>query len=371
MTDLAAITTLTRRPTQLPVSWYFDPAIAHIEQRTLFAAGSGYVGHALMVPNAGDYYALEWMGNGKALVRGDSGIELLSNVCRHRQAIILKGRGNAANLVCPVHRWTYDLKGKLLGAPEFADNPCLDLARTPMSDWNGLLFTGPRDPAEDLAGFSLADDYDFTGRVLERVDITEYNYNWKSFMEVYLELYHVGPFHPGLGKFVDPAAYRWEFGNRWSIQQMGIYQNLTKAGSPVYGRYIEALLRYTGGEMPKYGTVWSCYYPNVMLEWYPFCLVVSTIRPRGPEKCVNVVEFYYPEEVALFERELVELHLEAYNESAQEDGEICQLMHDGRGTLYREGIEMHGPYQSPSEDGLLHFHEYLRRHIEPELQAAR
>ena len=87
--------------------------------------------------------------------------------------------------------------------------------------------------------------------------------------------------------------------------------------------------------MPKYGTVWSCYYPNVMLEWYPFCQVISTVHPRGPEKCVNVVEFYYPEEVALFERELVELHLQAYMESAQEDGEICQLMHDGRRALYR------------------------------------
>ena len=32
MTDLATISTLTRRPTQLPLSWYFDPTIAQIEQ---------------------------------------------------------------------------------------------------------------------------------------------------------------------------------------------------------------------------------------------------------------------------------------------------------------------------------------------------
>ena len=119
--------------------------------------------------------------------------------------------------------------------------------------------------------------------------------------------------------------------------------------------------------MPKYGTVWSCYYPNVMLEWYPFCLVVSTLYPRGPERCQNVVEYYYPEEVALFERELVELHQQAYSESAQEDGEICQLLHDGRRVLYGNNEDLCGPYQSPSEDGMVHFHDYLRRHIEPEL----
>jgi phenylpropionate dioxygenase-like ring-hydroxylating dioxygenase large terminal subunit len=268
MTDLANVTALTRTPTQLPLSWYFDPAIAQIEQRTLFDDGPGYVGHELMVPHLGDYHALDWMGNGKALVRGESRIELLSNVCRHRQAIILKGRGNTRNLVCPIHRWTYDLHGRLLGAPEFPDNPCLDLPSTPLTSWNGMLFAGKRDVRGDLAGFSLARDYDLTGHVLERVEVSEYAYNWKAFMEIYLELYHVAPFHPGLGKFVDPSVYRWEFGERWSIQEMGVYQNLTKPGSPAYGKYAEALLRYNHGKLPKYGTLWSCYYPNVMLEWY-------------------------------------------------------------------------------------------------------
>ena len=45
------------------------------------------------------------------LVRNQANqIELLSNVCRHRQAIMLNGRGHTQNIVCPLHRWTYDLK---------------------------------------------------------------------------------------------------------------------------------------------------------------------------------------------------------------------------------------------------------------------
>ena len=55
--------------------------------------------------------------NAQALVRNGDRVELLSNICRHRQAIMLKGRGNAQNIVCPIHRWTYDLQGELLGAP--------------------------------------------------------------------------------------------------------------------------------------------------------------------------------------------------------------------------------------------------------------
>ena len=367
MSDLANFSALSTTPAQLPVSWYFDPRISQAEERALFQAGPRYVGHELMVPNSGDFHVLDWLNPGMVLVRGHDGVELLSNVCRHRQALMLKGRGNVQNIVCPAHRWTYNLEGKLLGAPAFPGNPCLDLSRTGLSRWNGLLFGGTRDVASDLAAFSLAQDYDFSGHVFDRVLIDHHSYNWKTFMEVYLELYHVLPAHPGLSKYVDPDNYRWEFGERWSIQEMGIYQKLTTSGSPAYQRYIEALLRLTGGALPKYGTVWSCYYPNIMLEWYPFCLVVSTVLPNGPERCVNAVEFYYAEEVALFEREFVELHQAAYRESAAEDAQLCQMLHDGRAALYRAGIEESGPYQSPSEDGMVHFHDFVRRAVEPRL----
>jgi choline monooxygenase len=42
-------------------------------------------------------------------------------------------------------------------------------------------------------------------------------------------------------------------------------------------------------------------------------------------------------------------------------------MHQGRKALYQQGLEQHGPYQSPTEDGMLHFHEYLRRNLAPHL----
>ncbi|MDH5536466.1 MAG: Rieske (2Fe-2S) protein, partial [Betaproteobacteria bacterium] len=122
MSDLSRIATVQTASPQLPVHWYFDPRIFELEKRLLFDQGPGYIGHELMVPNVGDYHSLEWLGHAKALVRNPNGIELLSNVCRHRQATILKGRGTTRNIVCPLHRWTYALDGKLLGAPLFPGN---------------------------------------------------------------------------------------------------------------------------------------------------------------------------------------------------------------------------------------------------------
>lgn len=367
MPNLVDVSQLTQTPAQPPVDWYFDSHILELEKRLLFDQGAGYVGHETMLPSIGDYYVPEWMGDAKVLVRNKNGIELLSNICRHRQSLLLKGRGNTRNIVCPVHRWTYDVDGKLLGAPHFSHNPCLDLGKTPLQNWNGLLFAGKRNVVCDLANLSVLKDFDFSDHVLERVQIEEYACNWKTFIEVYLEDYHVEPYHPGLSNFVDTGALEWEFGSWYNVQTVGINHSFTRPGTPVYAKWHEQLSRQTAGKEPAYGAIWMLYYPNIMLEWYPHVLIISTLLPTGTERCTNVVEFYYPEDIALFEREFVEAEQAAYRETAVEDDEICRLMTAGRRALYTQGINETGPYQSPMEDGMVHFHEFLQREIGPHI----
>ncbi|MFA7666270.1 MAG: aromatic ring-hydroxylating dioxygenase subunit alpha [Burkholderiaceae bacterium] len=352
--------------TQLPVSAYFDEALFQRELASLFRQGPGYVGHQLMVPEFGDYHVLEAERGGRVLVRNAEGVALLSNVCRHRQAIMLEGRGNigsAGNIVCPVHRWTYDLKGELLGAPHFAEQPCVKLHNTPLQNWQGLLFEGPRDVAADLARLGVSQDLDFSGYLLDHVEIHECDYNWKTFLEVYLEDYHVAPFHPGLGHFVTCDDLRWEFGDWHSVQTVGLHNGLKTPGSPAYRRWHEQVLKFNDGALPKYGAIWLTYFPNVMVEWYPQVLVVSSLIPRGPRQTTNIVEFYYPEEIVLFEREFVEAERAAYMETAIEDDEIALRMDAGRRALLERGLNETGPYQSPMEDGMQHFHEFLRREL--------
>ncbi len=372
MSDLPSTLALRNSTTsQLPVDWYFDPRIYEIEKRLLFDAGPNYSGHELLTPNAGDYHALSWADNARALVHGAEGVSLLNNICRHRQAIMLQGRGNAKNIVCPLHRWTYGLDGKLLGAPHFPQNPCLDLAQTPLQNWNGLLFAGQRDIARDLASLGAEKNLDFAGFMFDRLETEEYACNWKTFIEVYLEDYHVEPFHPGLAGFVDVADLTWEFGAWHSVQTCGVKRGLTKPGSDVYRRWHDQVNRHSAGKTPAHGAIWLTYFPALMVEWYPHVLVVSHIIPRGPEACTNVVEFYYPEDIVLFEREFIEAEQAAYRETAIEDREIINRMTVGRKALYQQGVSDAGPYQSPMEDGMQHFHEFLRREIDPHLTSRR
>lgn len=145
--------------TQLSVASYFDEELFQLEKEHIFNNMPQYLGHELSVPEVGDYYALPQENEGRALIRTEQGVELVSNVCRHRQAIMLKGKGKvpAGNIVCPLHRWTYSGQspnlGELIGAPHFSENPCLHLPKTPLQQWNGLLFEDKgRSVAQDQIG---------------------------------------------------------------------------------------------------------------------------------------------------------------------------------------------------------------------------
>ena len=372
MSDLSL--QLQQAASQLPVTSYFDQALFEREKRLIFESGPRYVGHQLAVPNPGDYFALPQEAEGRALARNpQGGIELISNVCRHRQAVMLKGRGSlqteakghaGGNIVCPLHRWTYSPQGELLGAPHFKHDPCLNLHNYKLREWNGLLFEdNGRDIAADLAGMGTQRELSFEGFALDHVELHECNYNWKTFIEVYLEDYHVGPFHPGLGNFVTCDDLQWQFGSEYSVQTVGVAPTFAKPGSDVYKKWHEVLLNYQGGEQPTRGAIWLTYYPHIMVEWYPHVLTVSTLHPISVDKTLNMVEFYYPEEIVAFEREFVEAQRAAYMETAIEDDEIAERMDAGRKALMLRGDNEVGPYQSPMEDGMQHFHEWYRKKI--------
>ena len=366
MTNLATAAALQLdMSTQLPVSAYFDESLYQRELEILFQRGPRYLGHQLMVPEVGDYHVLQNTANARYLKRTALGdVKALSNVCRHRQALMLEGRGNGSHTVCPLHRWTYNDQGHLLGAPHFDGNPCLHLPETELVNWNGLLFEkNGHDIEADLKDLGVAKDLDFSNYVFHSVSVDEYEGNWKTFIEVYLEDYHVEPFHPGLGKFVTCDDLSWEFGDWYSVQTVGVNNALAKPGSRTYNAWHEQVLRYNNGKQPPYGAIWLTYYPNVMVEWYPHTLVISTLIPTGPRSYKNVVEFYYPEDIAYFEPEFVAAEQAAYQETAVEDNEIIRRMEQGREALHAAGRNEVGPYQSPMEDGMRHFHQFLRREL--------
>jgi choline monooxygenase len=62
--------------------------------------------------------------------------------------------------------------------------------------------------------------------------------------------------------------------------------------------------------------------------------------------------------------EFVQAQRAAYMETCMEDDEIAERMDQGRMALMQRGDNQVGPYQSPMEDGMQHFHEWYRRRMD-------
>jgi len=348
----------------LPLSWYFDPEILAIERRVLFDAGPNYAGHQCLVPRDGDFVVRSGMQSGQVLIRNQGEPQLISNVCRHRQAQLLTGCGHAKHIVCPIHNWAYDLNGCQVAAPFMSQNPQLDLRRTSPADWNGLLFTGPRDVRHELA--SLEDWLELSGRdmVLERVDEEEHDLNWKVFLEVYLEDYHISAVHPGFRAFVDPAdlhgAVRFTGGERSFCEQVKIRWPLATAGSPLFAEYQRILIDVYGGQRPEFAAVWLCLFPGQLIEWYPYSLVVTTYTPITPRRTALRSEYFFDRAVAETRRDYVDAGLAVLDEVTDEDHRAAETIERGRIAAFTSGDDWRGPYQLPLEQGLLRFHNCLR-----------
>lgn len=186
---------------------YIDPAVFALEEERIFRRVWLYVAHESEVPNAGDY-VLTRLGPDEVILvrREDGGLSLLHNRCAHRGArIVTEPRGNARQLRCPYHAWTYRLDGSLIGVPlaeGYSDLKKLgELAAVPRVDsYRGFVFGSHSALGASLADFlgGLKSAFD---NLLDRAPAAtvtrfggalrlEYRGNWKMFMENAVDLVH-------------------------------------------------------------------------------------------------------------------------------------------------------------------------------------
>lgn len=345
---------------------YFSEKVLKQELKYVFTRN--YLGHTNSIPENGDFRVSDH-DEGVMIVNKDGVYNKLSNICAHRQAIMMMGIGKVENIVCPLHSWTYDLEGNLIGAPHFDDQPCERLPISTPSVLNGIIMDSKYLKGLDgLFEGPITKDINFDGYKFHSKQVHECNYNWKTFIEVYLEDYHVDVFHPGLRSVVDCSSLEWEFGEQYSAQRVG-RSKIIKPGSAKYMTWIEELKDYRAlsGTKPEenLGAIWLTIYPNIMVEVYEEAIMISTLVPISPTKTKNIVEFFYREDIAEFEPALVKAHQAAYMETCIEDDDIAERMDAGRKSLLDSGKPELDKvyYQAEMEAGMKHFHEYIdKRH---------
>ncbi len=190
----------------MPGAFYADPQMLAFEKQHLFGSEWICVGRVEEIPQPGDFMTFDIVDEPVLLIRGeDHQVRALSNVCRHRGAIIAAGAGRVKNLICPYHHWAYDLTGRLRGAPHISERDDFDpkscrLPQFQCEEWLGFLFVtlDPDAPAlaPQLAGIeAMIKNYHMEEMKLRYLANEVWETNWKSLMENFMEGYHLSPLH--------------------------------------------------------------------------------------------------------------------------------------------------------------------------------
>jgi Rieske 2Fe-2S family protein len=222
----------------LPQPFYTDPDLFAFDMSAVFGRSWLMIGFEAELPEAGSHMAVTIGQNSVLLVRGRDGmIRGFHNTCRHRGSqICADGIGRALKLICPYHKWTYDLDGRLIGAARMPSDFRMEdhsLLPVRVERVAGCVYVALTHAAPDFAPFrtglaSRLDPYRLAdAKVAFQSTLTE-KANWKLVMENARECYHCAASHPEL-KLSYPVSYgvavgkdRFEYNRRLAERVEGL-----------------------------------------------------------------------------------------------------------------------------------------------------
>ncbi|WP_425229506.1 aromatic ring-hydroxylating oxygenase subunit alpha [Sphingomonas sp.] len=159
----------------------------------------------------GDQVVYDIVDDSLLIVRTAAGngadtIKAYVNSCLHRGTMLRTEAGNAKQIRCPFHGWTWTLDGKLAVLPGQWDFPQVDKAKFCLPEaqvglWGGFVFVNLDPACEPFEAYleNLPDHFEafqLENRYVAAHVAKVMPCNWKLGMEAFIEAYHVGTAHP-------------------------------------------------------------------------------------------------------------------------------------------------------------------------------
>ncbi|MEM7215355.1 MAG: aromatic ring-hydroxylating dioxygenase subunit alpha [Pseudomonadota bacterium] len=281
------------------------------ERELLFSKTWSFACMEFDIPEPGDFIALK-VGNYPLFVLRDNDGDLRAfhNICRHRGTEVLEGRGNAGKtIVCPYHRWTYMLDGRLRGLPNAdhfsnLDKPSLGLKPAATGTFKEMVFINPS-PApeltfEDWLSPLQGAEWPHNISAADLQGGEEFVYrmkcNWKVFYENAIDGYHLAYLHENTlgGPLPDK--------NAWDIHGLNLVWYSTERDE-IRNRvpqFVEKQVESMGGakvipgaETPGYGGVYMLF-PTTIVTPSKWSLTISTLEPVKPDETILRAKTWVP-----------------------------------------------------------------------------
>lgn len=333
-----------QRAETLPARWYTDPAVYERERQAFFAREWLLLCHEAEVAEPGQVWAECIAGWPLLAVRGRDGVlRGFHNVCLHRASPILwDGAGRCEQLRCRYHGWVYDLEGRLRRVPEFGDAEdfepgALSLHPVRIEAWRGFVFVNLGDEAPPLAEAigpfaEAAARVPFESFQLHSRESHELACNWKTYVDNYLEGYHVPYLHPRMARELVTKEYRVEVGEHFVLH------------------HVPTRPRVSG---PVYEGFWGWFSPTAGFNVYAGGMSLERMLPVGPDRMRIDYTFLFREGTPAAERE------EAFAMCRQVTGEdrmVCEAVQRNLAA----GVYDRGRLSPRHEEGVFAFQQSLR-----------
>ncbi len=284
----------------LPPACYHNQDWFRYEMDCLFGNGWFSIGRIDQWQKPGDFEAINIASIPVVIIMGkDRELRAMSNTCLHRSSQIMSGSGNCKVMVCPFHGWSYDATGQVISAPrmetaKYFSEKKQRLRQFSVAVQEGFVFLNLQsepDSLDDWLGdFSdLHSGWSMHDLVTGRRRIFDVDCNWKLFIEVFNEYYHLPYVHPdsinGLYPEPQPAddvmgEYTSQFGPTAGNPALLEQQQVPKKFLPV----IQSL-----DATQRKGTRYTWVYPNMTFAASSDCLWMYHVYPLSGV-CTRVVQ---------------------------------------------------------------------------------
>ncbi len=363
-----------------PAGIYTSPEFLDFETQAIFRKEWISLAHVSQVPNPGDYLRVDLCGEPMLVTRGkDDVVRVLSRVCRHRGMDLmpeggsLPDQGNQRVILCPYHLWSYDLNGRMLGAPEMQQADGFDRSAVCLHEfrseiWEGFVFVTLNAEAPPLAEkFGRLRSEFLSGWNMGEAKLVwdqhwDCGFNWKILLENFMEAYHhlgahrktLEPFLPAKGCSTIPED------PDFSAMHLPLRPDLVETILTT-GEAGTTMTPFPGLGVEDYTEWWVFLgYPTFLLFTAPDRVYWYRLLPTGPETCsLTTTLLVHP---ATMERadynELYQSEVEAAINFHLEDMEVCAATQNGmRSSACEPGRLSH------LEEPIWQFQRYLANKI--------
>lgn len=294
-TALAACRLPVDEASSLPAACYHANDVLDAEISRIFHRQWLGMGRVDRFDEPGKFETLNIAGVPLMLINDRDGkLHAFNNACRHRGARLAQGEGKCRTLRCPFHGWTYNTNGQFAAAPHMGESKNFDQSKLGLVEFAleihaGFIFVcfhpGPPDFKQHIGDFDeIHAPWPLDTLVSARRQSFEVKCNWKLFLDVFNEYYHLQYVHPNSinGIYNQPDA-----GDLTTGAYASQYGNTEGTGGLLESQQQHALPEIPGlsGDATR-GIRYSWIFPNMTFAASTDAIWIYEAYPIDPHRCI-------------------------------------------------------------------------------------